>query len=141
MEVVLVTAELFKKVEAFLKNIPAIDALSPEVINKSVVLCDESEIKGIITYERFGSVGLIRYFIFQKDIPLGWVNQLFETLVKTAKSEEIKKIVSIVQKPELVAVFASLGFKKVPNANLYFNELPLLKTSLSPGAVLVYSVK
>lgn len=137
MEIKRANVENYQLIEDFLKRVPSIQDIKKEIIEQSSILINEdNEIVGIIAFEQFGKIGLIRYFIFQKTISNDDIKTLFLDLITYASSLGIKEVISVVQKDELLALFTSFGLTKVNNETIYLNETPFKETEFSQAKVL-----
>lgn len=137
MEIKRANVETYQLIEDFLKRVPSIQDIKKEIIEQSSILINEdNEIIGIIAFEQFGKIGLIRYFIFQKTISNDDIKTLFLDLITYASSLGIKEVISVVQKDELLALFTSFGLTKVNNETIYLNETPFKETEFSQAKVL-----
>lgn len=137
MEIKRANVENYQLIEDFLKRVPSIQDIKKEIIEQSSILINEdNEIIGIIAFEQFGKIGLIRYFIFQKTINNDDIKTLFLDLINYASSLGIKEVISVVQKDELLALFTSFGLTKVNNETIYLNETPFKETEFSQAKVL-----
>lgn len=137
MEIRRANVENYQLIEDFLKRVPSIQDIKKEIIEQSSILINEdNEIIGIIAFEQFGKIGLIRYFIFQKTIRNEDIKTLFLDLINYASSLGIKEVISVVQKDELLALFTSFGLTKVNNETIYLNETPFKETEFNQAKVL-----
>ncbi len=115
-----------EEIKAFLKRIPGLNEIDDEIFDRILILKNEFEIKAIISYECFTDKGLIRCFIFQKDVEFDDLNMLMNEMIKNAKKENIGMIITIIEEDELKYFFEKLGFKECLIDNIYIREMPLI---------------
>lgn len=141
MEIQRTNQNNYHLIASFLKRIPSIDEIKTEFIDNSSILLNSltNEILGIVAYEQFGKYGLIRYFIFQKNIEKEQVNALFLDLVDHAKSLGIKQVISVIQKDELLSIFTTFGLNPINNEQIYLNETPFKDTDFHDAKVLIFT--
>ena len=101
LQVININEELKKEIINFLSNISSVTEIDEDIISSGVALLDDNQVKGYITYEKFCEYGLIRYFIFQKNLPSSFITDMFSSLVLRAKNDEIESFISIGKTQEL----------------------------------------
>lgn len=121
----------------FIKRIPTIEIIEEDVLENIVLIRDEKEVLGIISYEIYLDKGLIRYFIFQKDVAYEELEKLFKTMKEKAKNDEIKHLITVIEEKELVTFFNKLGFKKIDTDKIYLFETSLVDTIYSNATVMI----
>lgn len=124
----------------FIKRIPTIEVIEEDVLENIVLIRDEKEVLGIISYENYLDKGLIRYFIFQKDVAYEELEKLFKTMKEKAKNDEIKHLITVIEERELVTFFNKLGFKKIDTDKIYLFETSLVDTIYSKAIVMIYEI-
>jgi N-acetylglutamate synthase-like GNAT family acetyltransferase len=127
-------------IESFFKKLPLLEDISEELLVNTVILSENDIIKGLVSYECFDKIALIRFFIFQKELPENWLKTLMEEVLQKMKANRIKKVLSFVTQPKMVPIFSSFGFSEVDKKNLYLDETPLAKTDFNLNQVMVYSL-
>ena len=95
LQVININEDLKKDIIQFLLNINSVTEIDEEILTNGVAILDENLVKGYITYEKFCEYGLIRYFIFQKNLSPTLINDMFLALINKAKADEIESFVSI----------------------------------------------
>lgn len=136
MKVITIDEYDYEKVEKFLKTIDGIKIDLNVIKNASVLVDDNEEIVGLISFEVFGSNGLIRYFVFKKIIDEESLETLFLNLVKKAKEKKIKRLFSFVHNASTNPIFEFLGFGPINKNLVFIEEKPF--TSLYHKDALVY---
>lgn len=104
LEVIVVEQDsnIANKIMTFLKSIYTIASVEENLITNGVALKQEEDIVGFITYEEYSEYGLIRYFIFQKQIALGKVIEMFDSLCDVARLRELAGLISIGKNQEVI---------------------------------------
>lgn len=116
------------KIKSFINRVPTINQIDEDILKNAIILVDMNEIKGIISYEKYIDRGLIRYFIFQKDVPFEELKQMVEYMSECAKNNNIKSLLSVVEQKELIIFFSDLGFLPFSIDNIYIDEVSLGNT-------------
>lgn len=116
------------KIKSFINRVPTINQIDEDILKNAIILMDMNEIKGIISYEKYIDRGLIRYFIFQKDVPFEELKQMVEYMSECAKNNNIKSLLSVVEQKELIIFFNDLGFLPFSIDNIYIDEVSLGNT-------------
>jgi N-acetylglutamate synthase-like GNAT family acetyltransferase len=124
----------------FIKRIPTIEIIEEDVLENIVLIRNEKEVLGIISYENYLDKGLIRYFIFQKDVAYEELEKLFKTMKEKAKNDEIKHLITVIEEKELVTFFNKLGFKKIDTDKIYLFETSLVDTIYSNAIVMTNEI-
>lgn len=123
MEIKKVTNNELSLLKNFLNKVKTFKDFDEEVLNNSsILLNDEKDIIGSISLEQFESNGLIRYFIFYKNVEEEMINDLFLSLIDTAKDLKIKKLFSIVLNDESYYLFHKLNFETIKNEKFFIND-------------------
>lgn len=125
----------------FIKRIPTIEIIEEDILENIVLIRDEKEVLGIISYENYLDKGLIRYFIFQKDVAYEELEILFKTMKEKAKYYGIKCLITVIEERELVTFFNKLGFKKIDTDKIYLFETSLVDTIYSKAIVMIYEME
>lgn len=140
MEVVSYNKEMKEKVIGLLQNINNLEIDENIIKNCSLLLDESKDIIGIISYEKFDKVGLIRYFIFKRNIELDSLLLLYNCLENNIKKDGIKNVIGIVNSEEVREVFEYIGFKKFDSFYLFFDETNFLKTNYRDSLVYEKSI-
>ena len=110
-----------EKAEAFLRTIEKV-SIDYDILNNASLLLEDDKIVGIISFEIFGSNGLIRYFIFKKIVDEDCIDDLFNNLIVTAKEKKIKRLFSFIYNKNTIPIFEYLGFFEIDKKNIYIEE-------------------
>lgn len=140
MKVINIDEYELDKVETFLKAIEGIKIDNNVINNASVLLDDQNEIIGLISFEVFGSNGLIRYFVFKKVINEQSLEKLFLNLVSKAKNKHVNKLFSFVHNDTTTPIFDFLGFVRIDKALVYIEEKKFEQVYNQDAFVYCYNV-
>lgn len=142
LQIIDVNNQIVGDVEKFLLQIDKINEIDKDILNLGYALKDEEkeEIVGYITYEKYSEYGLIRYFIFQKILPIHYIFEMFEKLITKAKLNKIEGFIAIAKSKEVVELFQKLEFYDISNSNFLINGQNLLGTELEDAVVLKYDL-
>lgn len=124
----------------FIKKIPTIEAIEEDILENIVLIRNEKEVLGIISYEKYSDKGLIRYFIFQKDVAYEKLEMLFKTMKENSKKDGIKCLVTVIEEKELVTFFNKLGFTNIDTNKIYLFETSLVDTIYNKAIVMIYKM-
>jgi N-acetylglutamate synthase-like GNAT family acetyltransferase len=127
-------------IEAFFKKLPLLEEVSEELIANTVIILNQNIIRGLLTYECFDKVALIRFFIFQKELSETWLKTLMDEVFQKMREVKIKKVLSFVSQNKMVPIFSSFGFAMFDKQNVYLDETPLVKTDFNLNQVMLYSL-
>ncbi|MBQ8292980.1 MAG: hypothetical protein IJX78_04125 [Bacilli bacterium] len=128
MRIEKINSENIKEIKRFIRRIPGISEINEEILNRVLILRNDFEIKAIISYECFSNKGLIRYFIFHKDVDFEELEMLVEEMIKNTKEESINLVLTVIDDESLVPFFEKLGFHKCLIENVYIGEVSLENT-------------
>lgn len=107
------TSEDYDLVCEFVKRASGIETVNEEIIAHSVLIKNDEEVTGMVSYEKFDGLGIIRYFIYNHQInPDLLVNMFFE-LYASAKAAGINQLISMANQPYAYQLFELLGFIEV----------------------------
>ena len=79
----------------FMKKVTTLETVNPQIIEQSILIKQFDKVSGMVSFEAFDQVGIIRYFIYDQNIvPDLLVNMFFE-LYRSAKEKEINIIKAV----------------------------------------------
>lgn len=114
----------FKDAYGFLNSVPSIKSIDNEVLKNAVIVFDDYKVIGSISFEEYDSIGLIRYFVFKKNLSNNVLIDLLEKLIFNARKRNLKKLVCIADNSEIKGLFEELGFSSL-DKKIFINEEPL----------------
>ena len=91
---------------------------------------------GYITYEKFSEYGLIRYFIYQKNIDFEYIKQMYLELIKKSIDDEIESFISIGNNNDVVNIFKLLNFHEIEFSNFIVNDRLLYGTEFENAIIM-----
>ncbi len=130
-----------KMVDTFIKKIPTIGEIEDDILENMLVIRNDISVLGMISYENYLDKGLIRYFIFQKDVLFDELLLLFNQMKNKATKDNIRKLITVIEDKELMLFFQKLGFKRVDIDNIYLFETALVDTIYSDAICMIYEMK
>jgi len=139
LEIISVSANNVNKVKDFLNNIPLLGGINDAVLMNGEFVYDQ-EIIGLLSFEEFFKIGLIRYFVFQKIITKEIIKEMFMKIIDKAKEKNLISFIALVIKKEAKTVFLNLGFHEINNNDVYIDETNLNATKYKNAVVLKYDV-
>ena len=97
----------------FMKRVTTLETVNDGIIEQSILIKESDKVTGMVSFESFDQVGMIRYFIYDQHIvPDLLVNMFFE-LYRCAKEKEINQLVAIASHPYARQLFEVLGFVEI----------------------------
>ena len=119
----------------FLCGVPSIDKIDEMILSNAVLAIDNNKIVGCISFEKYDSNGLIRYFVFKKAMPNEFLELLLNKLEENALKLDICKLVCIADNKQIEDLFISLGFNYIEE-RVYINEEKIENTSFKDSRLL-----
>lgn len=130
----------YEKVMQFLQGIEGLQEIEEELFPRAILIENNDEVLGMITYEMFRKKALIRYFIFEKDLADELILQMYEMFFANLRKQNIWEVYVIVNNPNLTDIFANLGFKEYPKENFFLTEECILNTKYKNATVMVFEI-
>lgn len=112
----------YNLVKDFLLSVKTIKDIDEDVLKNAMIVVDNNDILGAVSYEKFGISGLIRYFVFKRNLTNDTVVSLFKMLEETAYDDYIKDIYCVVNNGAIEELFNELGFLKEKYKMLFIDE-------------------
>ena len=141
MEIVKVNKENEKRLLELIENLTLIKDVDIDIVRNASFVLDENEIIGVLSFEAFSNIGLIRYFIFKRAVEEKVVFDLLDSVIETAKESGIVFLTTIVTKENIAYLFKELGFSEFDSSNVYIDETNLLETKYKGSYVLNYKIE
>ena len=140
MEILKVSDKMLNKIEEFLLKLDTIKNIEKSFLLNGIVILDNDEIKGYMTYEEYVDYGLIRYFVFQKDIEFNYVRTMLKELARNASANEIKSFIALGKTDEIVELFTVLDFYIIDSGNIIINDKRPVEYRSNFGTILKYDI-
>lgn len=128
-----------KDAYGFLNSVPSIKSIDDNILKNAVIVFDDSKVIGSISFEEYDYIGLIRYFVFKKNLSNTVLINLLEQLINNAKSLNLQKLVCVADNSEIRSLFEELGFTQL-NKKIYINEEPVVNSHHSNSSFLCMEI-
>lgn len=123
--------------EKFLKSVESIKDVELEVLKNAVFIQENDDILGMISFEIFNKHGLIRYFVFKKNIVLENIYEMFRLLEESAIESDLKSLFSIVNEDKIIELFKQLDFNEIDKNYFFIEEKNVLQTKYKESTILL----
>lgn len=140
MEIISVDQNNKENVINFLRDISLIHDINEDVVMNGEYVID-GEIVGLLSFEEFNRFGLIRYFIFRKEVKEEVIFELFKKIIEKASKKGITALLSLVVKKDAVDIFKSLGFYEIDKDDVFIEETSINQTKFKDAFVLKYDIQ
>lgn len=102
------------KVVDFIRKVQLDVEPDRQILSRSVLIKDNEDIVGMVSYESFDNMGVIRYFLYDARIAgTELVVGMFFELYKQARERGVKRLIAQVPSSEVKVLFEMLGFTSV----------------------------
>lgn len=139
LQIVNVDENNYSNAYNFLKTVPSISAVDDSILKNGVIIFDDDKVIGSISFETYDHLGLVRYFVFKKNLSRNILVDLMNKLEETAKSIDIVKLVCVADNSQIEDLFLELGFSKL-NKKIYINEEVVTDTNFSSSNFLYKNI-
>lgn len=130
-----------KMLEEFIKRIPSIKEIEEDILDNMFIVRNDANVLGMISYENYIDKGLIRYFIFQKDVEFDDLKMLFKKMELKAIEDKIKYLITVIEEKELMYFFERLEFNRIDINKIYLFETALVDTIYSNAICMIHEIK
>lgn len=131
----------YEKVIEFLKSVNSINEIEDELFeNAIIILNDEEEVVGMITFEMFRNKALIRYFIFDKEVEEQYLIEMYQKFFENLKNKDINRVFVIINDDNIKQMFNDLGFKEYNKEHFYLTEGTILNSKYKKATVMYYQI-
>lgn len=135
-----VSNENFALAKGFLNDVNVLEEIDEDILRHASILINDGSVHGAISYEKFGSYGLIRYFIFRKVVEFEMIQELFSSLAIKALNDGIIYLFSIVNDSNVVDLFESLDFVVLDREKTFIEEERLSISKYNDAIILAKKI-
>ena len=122
LKIVNYTAQDATKVIEFIRKVQTNAQPEGEILKRSVLIKDDNDIVGMVSYVSLDNMGVIRYFIYDARVAgTDLIVSMFLKLYKNAHADGIKQIAAQAPNKEVENLFKMLGFNEVSNGAMIIN--------------------
>lgn len=114
----------------FLKSVPSISSIEDSILKNGVIVTDDSKVIGSVSLEIYDRIGLIRYFVFKKNLSNSVLSLLMEELEVNARKQGILKLVCVADNYQIEELFHELDFISLKK-KIFINEEKINATNFS----------
>jgi hypothetical protein len=129
-----------EKVMQFLQNVSTLSQIEEELFNNAILIIENEEVVGMISYELFRQRALIRYFIFDKEVNESYLVEMYQLFFNVLKERAIDKVFVIVSNETIESMFTELGFKPFNKEEFFLTEENISHTKYKDSSVLFYQL-
>jgi len=116
------TAQDEVKIVEFIRKVQADAEPEREILSRSVLIKDDNDIVGMVSYVSLDNMGVIRYFLYDARIAgTDLIALMFMELYKNAHAAGIKQIAAQAPNQEVGNLFQMLGFTEVNDGAMMIN--------------------
>lgn len=134
-----IDSENYSLVYDFLKSVPSINNVDERILKNASILFDDEKVIGCISFEEYDSIGLIRYFVFKKNLSVLVLNKMLDNLVKNAKGRSLLKLVCVADNDQIEELFKELDFELITK-KIYLNEEIIKNTIFGKSKMLIKNI-
>lgn len=120
----------YKEAYNFLKSVPSISGIEDSILKNGVVVMDDNKVIGSISFEIFDHIGLIRYFVFKKNLSNIILKKLMEELEVNARRLSLNQLICVADNIQIEDLFKELSFSNL-NKKIFINEEKISSTNFS----------
>ena len=131
-----VNDENLKDVTNFLNKVATIADVDIDIVKNAMIVKEEDEIIGILSFEKFGKFALIRYFVFKRAIKEDVVLDLINEVASKARVQGVSSFLTLVVKDDLIELFKGLGFTEINKQDIFIDEDILADSKYGNSTVL-----
>lgn len=120
----------FQQAFNFLNSVPSIATIDNEILKNGVIVFLQNKVIASISFEIFDNVGLIRYFVFKRNLDNIVLNHLLDALTDNAIKMNIKKLICVADNEQIEDLFKEFNFKTL-DKKIFINEEEVSKSNFS----------
>lgn len=106
-------AQDYEAVINFMNRVTTLEAINQDLILNSVLIRKGNEITGMVSFEQFNEIGIIRYFIYDHQVSPDLIVNMFFELYSKSKNCGVNQLISIVTHQYAIQLFELLGFIEI----------------------------
>lgn len=129
----------YKEAYNFLKSVPSISGIEDSILKNGVVVMDDNKVIGSISFEIFDHIGLIRYFVFKKNLSNIILKKLMEELEVNARKLSLNQLICVADNIQIEDLFKELSFSNL-NKKIFINEEKISSTNFSSSNFLYKNI-
>ena len=107
-----------------------------DIVQNASYVEKDDQIIGVLSFETFQRIGLIRYFIFSQTVSDDIVYKLLDSVKRKAIATNIFCLITFVMKEEIKELFEKLGFLLIDNKRVYVEESCITKSNFKDVYIL-----
>ena len=107
-----------------------------DIVQNASYVEKDDQIIGVLSFETFQRIGLIRYFIFSQTVSDDIVYKLLDSVKRKAIETNIFCLITFVMKEEIKELFEKLGFLLIDNKRVYVEESCITKSNFKDVYIL-----
>ena len=97
----------YKEAYNFLKSVPSISGIEDSILKNGVVVMDDNKVIGSISFEIFDHIGLIRYFVFKKNLSNIILKKLMSELEVNARRLSLNQLICVADNIQICLLYTS----------------------------------
>lgn len=129
----------YKEAYNFLKSVPSISGIEDSILKNGVVVMDDNKVIGSISFEIFDHIGLIRYFVFKKNLSNIILKKLMSELEVNARRLSLNQLICVADNIQIEDLFKELSFSNL-NKKIFINEEKISSTNFSSSNFLYKNI-
>lgn len=131
----------YDKVMNFLQGVHALGEIEEELFENAVLILGDNEVAGMITFEMFRNKALIRYFIFDRDVPEQYLVEMYDKFFENLKKRDLNRVFVIINNDSIKEMFLDLGFEEFDKDDFFLTEESILNTKYKDATVMSYEIE
>ncbi|MGM9969180.1 MAG: hypothetical protein ACI35S_02155 [Anaeroplasma sp.] len=140
ISVEMVNDDNYNQIVSFLSAVPSISELDEQIINNSAIIIEDSKVLGSISFEQYDHQGLIRYFVFKKNMSVDILKKMISVLDERASSKDVDNLICVAENEMVYNIFSELGFDKL-DKKIFINEEKVNNTIYKDSEFLIKHVE
>jgi len=125
----------------FLESVTTLTNIEEELFINSILIFNDDQVVGMISYELFRGRALIRYFIFDKEVNESLLVSMYERFFIKLKENNIEHVYVIISKEVIVEMFENLGFTIFEKDDFFLTENNIKDTKYRDSTVMRYTIE